>query len=139
MTTFADREHAIEAHYALLELTAFRDRLHRYKDLGLRLAVRLGLRGIEAERLALELALRFAAEPIDERLCSSLAAELPWPDFTSSDIGHVATADDMLEHVDSALTPPRSWVEFVIAQLLMLFGMSPAELKAGAKDIPVKN
>ncbi|HVN30084.1 MAG TPA: ATPase inhibitor subunit zeta, partial [Candidatus Binataceae bacterium] len=76
MTTFVDREQAIEAHYALLELAVFRDRLHRYKELGYSLAAGLDLHRIDAERLAIEVAQGCVSDPIDGNVCSRLATEM---------------------------------------------------------------
>lgn len=136
MTTFADREHAIEAHHAILELARFQDRLHRYKALGLTVARRLGLRGQTAEFYAARLAERCVLEPNDQRLCMRLAIELAVQgvDLSPWDIGRIVAAG--AEPAHPALTsdePGRSWVAFVMGQLLMLFGMSPSGSKL--KDV----
>jgi hypothetical protein len=133
LTTFADRENAIEAHYAILELGRFHDRLHRYKGLGLMAAGHLGLHGPDAEAYAVKLAERCIAEPDDRRLSMRLAIELAAQGLylSPNDIGRIVIAGAEPEHASlPSEEPRRSWVGFVMAQLMMLFGMSPTSREA---------
>jgi hypothetical protein len=125
MTSFTDREHAIEAHHALLELGAFEDRSHRFKELGFRLAARLGMHGSDAERFMAGLAELSIVEPADDELRRYLAAELARQGLSVSpaEIRRLVLPDGPSEQSALPASPPgRSWVEFVMTQLLLLFG-----------------
>ena len=133
MTTFTDRENAIEAHFAVLELARFRDRLRRYKQLGLIAARHLGLHGPNAEIYAVRMAERCIAEPDDERLCRRLAIEVGalGINLSPAEISRiVAAGPEPDQPIAVPEEPKRSWVGYVMAQLMMLFGVSPTTQEA---------
>ncbi|MDB5392839.1 MAG: hypothetical protein JWM91_345 [Rhodospirillales bacterium] len=141
MTTFADREHAIEAHYALLELVAFRERARRHKRLGIRLAARLNLHGADGRLFAVSLSERCADEPSDESLYRRMADELGLRGLTVSDadIRHLALSGGSPGRSAFVAPPVRPWVEFVTAELLSLFGdarQQPPSLPDQPHSIP---
>ena len=107
MTTFADRQHSIETHYALLGLAAFRERAHRYRRLGIRLAGLLKLRGADARLFARKLSEHCVEEPSDESFYHSMADKL-----ARRETGRTVPA-----------APPvrRSWAAVVATELTSLF------------------
>jgi len=122
VTSFIDRENAIEAHYAILELAAFQERLHAYKALGLRVATRLGLQGSEAQQFAVKFAEHIGVENDDVR--ARIIAELNRYDLhlSPAELRDLILADGTAEHVQKVGPSHRSWVEYLISQLMMLFG-----------------
>lgn len=124
VTTFADREHAIEAHYAQLELAAFRERAHRHKRLGFHFAVRLNLHGAEGRLFARKLSERCVEEPSDENLYHLLADELGRRGLAMSEAGvrHMALSSGADRSATITPLPGQSWIEFVTTELLSLFG-----------------
>jgi hypothetical protein len=127
MTTFVDREHALEAHFASLELSAFRERSRRCQRLGLKLAGILDLRGPDARLLALEVGERCVLQPSDEDIYKSIAEVLSerGVPLTATEVHQLASAKTVKTKVDPAIDlPRRSWVEFVTSELLSLFGLN---------------
>jgi hypothetical protein len=124
MTTFADREHAIEAHYAARELAAFRERARRYRRLGFRLAALLNLHGKEARRFAVRLSEQCIGEPSDEGAYRRMAKELAGRGLglSGTDVRGIALSGRKAVPVATiAAAPRRSWIEFVTTELLALF------------------
>jgi hypothetical protein len=125
MTTFADREHAIEAHYALIELAEFRDRLRRYTEAGLILAERQGLRDADATAFASALAQLCVSEPARGADLERLMVEIARQPVTALASAPRSTATDgTISMTDYA---HQSWGEFVFSQLFLLFEVPPAE------------
>jgi hypothetical protein len=127
MTTFADREHAIEAHFASLELAAFRERSHRHRILGLKLACALNLRGADAHEFAVAVGERCVREASDETIYRILADALTarGVPLSAADICQLARPADRQDAARVGIDEPiRTWVEFVAAELLSLFGWS---------------
>jgi hypothetical protein len=136
MTTFADREHSIEAHYALLGLAAFRERAHRYRRLGIRLAGLLNLRGADARLFARKLSEHCAEEPSDESFYHSMAEELARRGLVVSDADVRRMAVSGREIGGRALAVPpvsRSWAAFVTTELMALFSGGRAQ-EAGLRE-----
>ncbi len=127
MTTFAEREHAIEAHFASLELAAFRERSRRCQTLGVKLAETLNLRDADAHEFALSVRERCIREGSDETIYRVLADMLTarGVPLSAKDIGRLAHAhaggwqDARFPVADE---PIRTWLEFVTSELLSLFG-----------------
>ena len=120
MTTFSDREQAIEAYYASLELTAFRERLRRSEALGLKLASIAGMTDSEAGRFAARFTEYCAAQPAQADIYGWLADAL-------AEHGVAVSADEVrrlalaAKRPDLALSRPESWLGFVVAELMSLF------------------
>jgi hypothetical protein len=133
MTTFADREQAIEAHYAAQELVAFRERMHRYTRLGVRLAKALHLHGADARLFALELSRRCAEEPSDEAIYRRMADELT---LRGLDLSHTQLRGMALAgkvgggNAEIAAAAQESWPAYVTDQLFSLF--SPDRARSGS-------
>lgn len=127
MTTFADREHAIEAHFASLELAAFRERSRRCQTLGLKLAGALNLRGADAHEFALNVGERCIREASDETIYRVLADVLTarGVPLSAADIYQLARPTGRQDAARVVVDEPiRPWVEFVASELLSLFGWS---------------
>jgi hypothetical protein len=120
MTTFSDRELAIEAHYAALELAVFREHFNAATTVGQHIASRLGLIDREAERFAVEFAEGYVVERADMSAYDDMIAEILAlkPDETETRAG-----PDMNSPTPYA---DRPWVEFVMGQMLLLFGAGGA-------------
>jgi hypothetical protein len=128
MTTFADREHAIEAHYAARELAAFRERSRRHRRLGYRLAALLNLHGKEARQFAVRLSQQCIGEPSDEKTYRRMASELRRLGLEVSDGDVRRTAIGGGKTDPDSPTPPQSklsWIGFVTTELLALFTVTP--------------
>ena len=123
MTTFTDREHAIEAHYAAVELSAFRDHLHRCKELGLTLAARANLQGDAAREFALKLAERCAGEASRENVYRYGAEALAerGVKLSEDEIRGLIPAGGAVLAANIAPPPGESWVAFVTHELMALF------------------
>ncbi len=110
MTTFSDREKALEAHFASHQLALFGEQFARNRLLGLRLAVLAGLNDREADRFALAFADRCIRAPAEakayEQLADALTRQAPQPDAAIKYIDRVAS---------------ESWVAFVTTELMSLF------------------
>jgi hypothetical protein len=125
MTTFADREHAIEAHFASLELAAFRERSHRYRTLGLKLACALNLRGADAHEFAVDVGGRCIREASDDAIYRVLADALTarGVPLSAADIYQLARPGSRPDADGLVIDEPiRTWIEFVASELLSLFG-----------------
>jgi hypothetical protein len=131
MTTFADREHAIEAHFASLELAAFRERSRRCQTLGLKLAGALNLRGADAHEFALavgERCIRERSEAAIYRILADVLTARGVP-LSAADIDRLARPTGRQDADGPVIDEPtRTWIEFVTSELLSLFGwdMRPA-------------
>ncbi len=132
MTTFADREQAIEAHYAALELAAFRARTHSYTRLGFRLAKLLHLHGAEARLFAFELSRRCADEPSDETIYRRMAEELALRglDLSDAQLRNMALAVKVRGSNSEIAEAQESWPAYVTEQLFALF--SPDRSRSGS-------
>jgi hypothetical protein len=136
VTSFTDRENAIEAHYAMLELAAFQERLHEYKALGLRVAARLGLQDSDAQQFALEFAEHIGIENDDVR--ARVIAELNRYDLhlSPAELRDLILADDTADHTREAAPSRRSWIEYLITQLMMLFGADQTTARGDIQEAP---
>jgi hypothetical protein len=126
MTTFTDREHALEAHYAAQLLTMFREQFAAGKQFGFRIATYLGVDEGEAELFAIKFAERSVVERADMSEYADAISALMQQDADAA--AHAA------HHPDKQSATPyanRPWVEFVAGQMLLLFGSSRAEARAG--------
>jgi len=125
MTTFAEREHAIEAHFATLELAAFRERSRRCQTLGLKLAGALHLRGADAHEFAIGVGDRCIREASDEAIYRTMADVLTARGIalSAADIHQLARPGNRLDAGGPIIDEPiRTWIEFVASELLSLFG-----------------
>jgi len=130
MTIFADRERSIEAHYALLGLAAYRERTHRYRRLGIRLAGLLNLRGADARLFARKLSEHCAEEPSDESFYHTMAEELARRGLAVSDadVRRMALSGRVIGQTTPAMPPvSRSWPAFVATELMSLFSGGKAQ------------
>jgi hypothetical protein len=136
MTIFADRELSIEAHYALLGLAAYRERGHRYRRLGIRLAGLLKLRGGDARLFARKLSEHCAEEPSDESFYHSMAEKLASRGLAVSDadVRRMALSGRQIGRITQAAPPVRrSWAAFVATELMSLFSGGRAQA-AGLRE-----
>lgn len=125
MTTFIEREHAIEAHFASLELAAFRARSRRCQTLGLKLAGALNLRGADAHEFAANVGERCIREGSDEAIYRVLADMLTarGVKLSAADIYRLARPTGRQDAGGPVTGEPiRTWIEFVTSELLSLFG-----------------
>jgi len=125
MTTFAEREHAIEAHFATLELAAFRERSRRCQTLGLKLAGALHLRGADAHEFAIGVGDRCIREASDEAIYRIMADVLTarGVQLSAADIDQLARPISRRDTGGPVIDEPiRTWIEFVTSELLSLFG-----------------
>jgi hypothetical protein len=118
MTTFNDREQAIEAHYAALELTVFREHFDAARTVGQHIASRLGLTDTNAGRFAVKFAERYVVERADLSAYDGMIADILALQTGDTEMP-AGTGPDM-----NSPTPysDRPWVEFVMGQMLLLFG-----------------
>ena len=128
MTTFTDRELALEAHYAAQLLAAFREQFAAAKQFGFRLAAYLKVDEADAELFAIKFAERSVVERADVSEYADAIAALMQQD---------AEAAERLAHrtVKESPTPyaNRPWVEFVAGQMLLLFGTRETGTTAKAR------
>jgi hypothetical protein len=122
MTTFNDREQAIEAHYAALELAVFREHFEAAKMVGWHIAERSGVTEPEAGRFAVDFAEKYVIERADMSAYDGMIAEILALETGDTDIGH-GTGPDLNSPTPYA---DRPWVEFVMGQMFLLFGAGPA-------------
>lgn len=115
MTTFNDRELALEAHYAAQLLVAFREQFASAKQFGFRLADYLKIDAAEAELFAIKFAERSVVERADVSEYADAIAALMQKD---------AEVAARAAPPENQATPyaNRPWVEFVAGQMLLLFG-----------------
>ncbi len=126
--TFADREQAIEAHYALLALSEFRRRLMQHKMAALALAARLGLNETEAMRMA-NLA---GDQALKQR------GPAGWDRWIASQPEDNAPP---LAPKSPAVARQQSWLTFVFSQLFLLFDAeqyTPDDRGASHPNAPVR-
>ena len=124
MTTFIDRELALEAHYAAQLLAAFREQFAAAKQFGFRIAAYLGVDEADAAPFAIRFAERSVVERADMSEYTDAVAALMQQDAEA--------AARLANHADAQSTTPyadRPWVEFVAGQMLLLFGSSRAEAR----------
>jgi pterin-4a-carbinolamine dehydratase len=122
MTTFTDREHALEAHYAAQLLAMFREQFAAAKQFGFRIAAHLGVDEAETELFAIKFAERSVVERADMSEYADAIAALMQMDAEA--------AERAAHHPDTEPATPyanRPWVEFVAGQMLLLFGSAKAE------------
>jgi hypothetical protein len=121
MTTFTDREQALEAHYAAQLLAMFREQFAAAKQFGFRIAAHIGVDEAEAELFAIKFAERSVVERADMSEYSDAVAALMQKD---------ADASARPDHTEANAHTPyanRPWVEFVAGQMLLLFGSTRVE------------
>jgi hypothetical protein len=124
MTTFNDRELAIEAHYAALELTAFREHSAAAKQFGLRVAAYLRITGDAAAHFATAFAEKSVVERADMSAFGEAIEAILRQDLEAARQVPAVVAQDtnpLLPFVD------RPWVEFVAGQMLLLFSPNSTE------------
>jgi hypothetical protein len=127
MTTFTDREHALEAHYAAQLLAAFREQFAAAKQLGFRLASHLGVDAAEAELFAIKFAERSVVERADvSEYADAIAALIQQDAEAAAPAAHHADAHPATPYAN------RPWVEFVAGQMLLLFGSQGPVARAPA-------
>jgi hypothetical protein len=117
MTTFTDRELALEAHYAAQLLAAFREQFAAAKRFGFRLAGYLEVDEADAELFAIKFAERSVVERADVGEYADAIAALMQQDAEA--------AERQARHAKEESATPyanRPWVEFVAGQMLLLFG-----------------
>ena len=127
MTTFTDREQALEAHYAAQLLAMFREQFAAAKQFGFRIAAHLDVDEAEAELFAIKFAERSVVERADMSEYADAIAVLMQKD------AEAAALAAHHPHKESA-TPyaNRPWVEFVAGQMLLLFGSAKMEAPTSA-------
>jgi hypothetical protein len=117
MTSFADREHALEAHYATQQLTAFRAQFAAAKQFGFRIATYVGVAEADAELFAIKFAERSVVERTDVSEYAEAIAALMQQDAEATEaLSRHAEKDSPTPYAN------RPWVEFVAGQMLLLFG-----------------
>ncbi len=127
MTTFSDREHALEAHYAAQLLAAFREQFAAAKRFGFRLADHLGVDAAGAELFAIKFAERSVVERADvSEYADAIAALIQQDAEAAARAAHYAEADPATPYAN------RPWVEFVAGQMLLLFGSREPAASASA-------
>jgi hypothetical protein len=119
VTTFADREHSIEAHQALLELSEFQDRYRTARAFGLVIATRVGLGQADREGFAAAVAESSVSDPAYRLVCERWAAALDQDTVVKTTNSHATDARHGAGAPDASTN--ESWPEFVIAQLFQLF------------------
>ncbi len=132
VTTFVDREHALEAHQAILDFLEFQNHLRALEESGLAVASRLGLEGASAKRFAHALAERFITDPKSGGGFAQWLAEMP-----VEPLSPVFTQGPLSDPLKAAASS-QSWVEFVISQIFLLFSaakLSPPEDAAPSDDV----
>jgi hypothetical protein len=132
MTTFHDREQAIEAHYAALELAAFREHSAAAKQFGLRVAAYLRITGDAAVHFAIAFAEKSVVERADMSAFGEAIEAILREDLEAARQGPAVVAPNT-----NPLPPfvDRPWVEFVAGQMFLLF--SPNRTESGtARETP---
>jgi hypothetical protein len=130
MTTFNDREQAIEAHYAALELTAFREHSAAAKQFGLRVAAYLGITGDAAVHFATVFAEKSVVERADMSAFGEAIEAILREDLEAARQVPAVVAPNttpLLPFVD------RPWVEFVAGQMFLLFSPNRTEPNTAAQ------
>jgi len=127
MTSFTDREHALEAHYAAQLLTAFREQFAAAKQFGFRIAAYVGVAEADSELFAIKFAERSVVERTDVSEYAEAIAALMQQDAEA--------AEHLSRHAEKDSPTPyanRPWVEFVAGQMLLLFGSQEPVTKVPA-------
>ena len=124
MTTFSDREQALEAHYAALQLTIFREHFEAAKAVGQHIASRFEI--IDAERFAVEFAEKYVIERADMSAYDDVIAEILKQETDST--GRSSRGGRELNSPIPYANRP--WVEFVMGQMLLLFSAEGREPSA---------
>jgi hypothetical protein len=130
MTTFNDREQAIEAHYAALELAVFTERVAAAKMLGARVAAYLGM----ADGVAAQFATGFAQKSVIERADMSAYAEAIEA-VLQQDLKAARQVPAVVAPDANPLLPfvNQPWVEFVAGQMFLLFSPDRTEPNTAAQ------
>jgi hypothetical protein len=128
MTTFTDREQALEAQYAASLLAVFREHFAAAKLVGQHIASRSGMMEPDAGRFAVEFAEKYVVERTDMSAYDDMIAEILTQE---TDMAGRSTpgGSDMNSPTPYA---DRPWVEFVMGQMLLLFGADRAGSNARA-------
>ena len=128
MTIFADREHAIEAHYAARELAAFMERSNRFLALGSQIAEALNLHDAAARLFAARLSELCVIEPSDDEVYRLIAKQVAGRGLMLSDaeVRQIALSGNQGRPNAVNILPAISWIEFVTNELLALFGAGRA-------------
>jgi hypothetical protein len=124
MTTFSDREHAIEAHYAALQLAVFREHFAAAKQFGFRVAAHLGISGDDAELFAIDFAEKSIVERADMRAYSEAIEAVLRQDLDVARQESAVAAPDTNPPLPLVNQP---WVEFVAGQMFLLFSPNRTE------------
>jgi hypothetical protein len=130
MTTFNDREQAIEAHYATLELAVFIEHVAAAKLFGLRVAAYLGFTGDAATQFATGFAEKSIVERADMSAYGEAIEAVLQQDLEAArQVPAVAVPDanSLLPFVN------RPWVEFVAGQMFLLFSPNRTEPSTAAQ------
>jgi hypothetical protein len=130
MTTFYDRELAIEAHYAALELAAFREHSAAAKQFGLRVAAYLGITGDAAAHFAISFAEKSVVERADMNAFGEAIEAI-----LRQDLEAARQVPAVVVPVTNPLMPfvDRPWVEFVAGQMFLLFSPNRTEPSTAAR------
>ena len=121
MTTFNDREHALEAQYAARLLAEFKEHFAAAKQFGFRIADHLDVRADDRERFALSFAERSVVERADmSEYGAAINAVL------ADDAKPAEVQSDRPDFNSPTPYTNRPWVEFVAGQMLLLFGRDGA-------------
>lgn len=127
MTTFNDRELALEAHYAAEQLAMFREQFAAAKQFGFRLAEHLKVDKADAELFAIKFAERSVVERADVSEYGDAIAALMQQDAEAAErSAHAPDAESATPYAN------RPWVEFVAGQMLLLFGSTKVQAPATA-------
>jgi hypothetical protein len=130
MTTFNDRELAIEAHYAALKLAVFTEHVAAAKLFGLRVAAYLGITGDAAVHFATGFAEKSVVERADMSAYGEAIEAILQQDLEAvRQVTAIAVpaANPLLPFVD------RPWVEFVAGQMFLLFSPNRTEPSAAVE------
>jgi hypothetical protein len=123
VTSFADRENAIEAYFAYTALGNFNERVRRRKALLLRIAERAGLSRGDTKSFVAKLSGLCATNCRETELSAALATELAERGIVLSPATlreAAATSPETL--VKTEVEPvPQSWAEYVAEQVFLLF------------------
>jgi hypothetical protein len=130
VTTFIDRDHAIEAHQAVLDFLEFQNQLRRIEELGLAMAARLGLGDAESRRFAESFVDQFITEPNGGADRGRWAVQMEPPAAIAD------AARDPHHPVWTTEYPKQSWAEFVISQIFQLFTAKPLIAEEAVPAVP---
>jgi hypothetical protein len=132
MTSFSDREQALEAHYAALQLAVFREHFDAAKTVGQHIASRRGMAEPHAGRFAVEFAEKYVVERADMSAYDDIIAEI-----LTQETGMAGrSASGGPDRNSPTPYADRPWVEFVMGQMLLLFGADRAGPGAAESSAP---